>query len=133
MVSAKQDRIGFTFSNVAASPPIMTPSLPSSASFGVRASGASQKTIPRGASSSASARVSVGSEVDVSITIAPFFAPHATPSLPRIRASFDEILDRRAVLVAENRKPIALLDEVLRHTVTHEADADKTDLFLGHR
>jgi len=58
-----------------------------SASFGVRASGASQKTMPRTASSSASARVSVGSEVDVSITIAPFLAPATIPSLPRISAS----------------------------------------------
>jgi hypothetical protein len=28
---------------------------------------------------------------------------------------------------------MALLDEVLRHAVTHQADANKADLLLGHR
>src|SRR5260221_742251 len=44
-------------------------------------------------------------------------------------AAFDEILDRRPITVAEDRKLIALLANILRRAVPHEADADIADAF----
>ena len=42
-------------------------------------------------------------------------------------AFLDEVLDRRAILVAEHGGGEPLLDEVLRHAVPHHADADEAD------
>src|SRR5260221_3768129 len=44
-------------------------------------------------------------------------------------AAFDEIVDRRPITVAEIRQRIALLANVLRRAVPHEADADIADAF----
>ena len=43
------------------------------------------------------------------------------------RAAADEIVDRLAVAVAEDGERIALLEDVLRGAVAHQADAEKTD------
>jgi hypothetical protein len=48
------------------------------------------------------------------------------------RAALDEIVDRRAVAMAEHGQGVTLLQQILRHAVAHEAEADETDA-LRHR
>ncbi len=40
-------------------------------------------------------------------------------------AAPDEVLERRAVAMRDHGQGIALLDDVLRHALPHQADADK--------
>ena len=82
MFSQKAARTGFSSANVASSAPTMMLSLPSSASTGVRASGASTKRTPFSASASRIFVVVAGSLVDVSTTTSPLRAAAAMPSLP---------------------------------------------------
>ena len=49
-----------------------------------------------------------------------------------VRTARDEIVDRRAVAMCEDRERKALLDDVLGHAVAHQAQADKADCFAGH-
>ena len=70
----------------ASSPPTITSSVPSQASFGVRLSGASTKAMPRSPSAAASLRVEAGSDVEQS-TISSFFPADAKPFSPEITAS----------------------------------------------
>jgi hypothetical protein len=74
MFSQKAASTGRILSNTACSAPTMVLSLPSSASTGVRASGASTRVAPCCAHKAAKRRVDSGSLVEVSITIRPALA-----------------------------------------------------------
>jgi hypothetical protein len=87
ILAAKQAMTGFAASKAAESAPTMQSSVPASASFGVRLSGASTKAMPAACSSSASSPVETGSDVEESITIRPGRAPARMPSGPRTSAS----------------------------------------------
>ncbi len=82
MFSQNACSTGFSVANVASSAPTMMLSFPSSASTGVRASGASTNSTPAEASDSRIFVVVAGSLVDVSTTTSPLRAALAMPSLP---------------------------------------------------
>ena len=155
MRPAKAARIGFARSTAAGSPPTITSSVPSQASFGVRLSGASTSVIPFGVSSAASLRVEAGSDVEQSTTSSGLPA-ETSPSAPKRiastcgrprhaqdhdvaflsdfawggrlrRAAAFQVVDRLALGAREHGQGPALLDDVLRHAVAHEPDADKAD------
>ena len=136
-------------------------SLPSHASFGVRLSGASTKSIPAVLRSSTSAhgRDRIGGRAidDHRARLEPRLqavraahhrldlgrAGHAEKhdrrafaDLARVRrlarAPGDEILDRLAVAPAGDDQRIAFLDDVLGHAVAHQAEADEADRFFRH-
>ena len=87
IVPAQHSMTGLTVSKMASSHPTIASSVPSSASFGVRPSGASTMCPPFDDSSLASFTVEPGSAVEVSITIKPGRAPARMPSSPRRTSS----------------------------------------------
>ena len=137
-------------------------SLPSSASTGVRASGASTNSTPAEASESRIFVVVAGSHVDVSTTMSPVRAALAMPSLPLtisstcgapvtqrntmsdaratsalVVTSFAPAASRSssglAVAVRADRQRKTLGDEVLRDPMAHEAETDEADARLRAR
>jgi hypothetical protein len=48
------------------------------------------------------------------------------------RAPSQKVVDGRAVAVGGDGQGVALLDDVLRHAVAHQAGADEADVFCGH-
>ena len=87
MFSQNAERTGLISAKVASSAPTMMLSLPSSASTGVRASGASMNFTPSFASASRVLFVVAGSLVDVSMTMSPSRATLAIPSAPNTFSS----------------------------------------------
>ena len=145
----------------AASAPTMTLSRPSSASLGVRASGASTKVTPFFARSAAIRAVESGSLVEQSTTIRPAARALEQAVLPvddlfHLRRAGDAEEDdvalraparrRSSLRVAPSLTRLStgarlrwprtvsgkpLVDEVLGHAVAHQADADEADALRG--
>ena len=157
---AKQSMTGRARATSASAPPTITSSVPSSASFGVRDSGASISVMPRSCICAASRNVDDGSEVELSRIIS-FFPADGKPvgtgdhSLD-LRAAGDtdhddvarfgelaqilrllgaaryQVVDRGAIAMADDGQGKPLLDDVLGHAVTHQPKPDEADLFLAH-
>ena len=87
MTAAIVSRIGRTRSTVSSSPPIITPSLPPSATFGFPVTGASSIAMPRSFARDAMRRDVSGAIELVSTMIVPGSAWLRTPSFPQITAS----------------------------------------------
>ena len=157
---AKASRIGRTRATLSGSPPTITSSVPSHASFGVRLSGASTKPMPRDSSSIARRRVEAGSDVEQSTMSSGFFAEarpsgpvtiastcgepvtqSTTTSLASARAlafgaSFAPRLRRSSA--ASRRRWARMVSgqpfsTILRHAVAHEPNTDEADPFLHPR
>ena len=157
---AKQSMTGRARATSASAPPTITSSVPSSASFGVRDSGASISVMPRSLICAASRIVEDGSEVEQSMIIS--FLPadgqavgtgderldfraagdadhddvaasaSAAQVLRLAGAARHQVVDRRAVAMADDGQGKTLLDDILGHAVTHQAEPDEADLFLAH-
>src|ERR1700730_13023297 len=138
------DNNGFKRANVASSAPTMVLSRPSSASFGVRASGASTYLVPFLARSSRIFAVEAGSggAQDSVLTVDDLLdlwrtgdaenhdirgARQLGIGLHFLCARGKNVLGRLAILVQTHRQRKAFGDQVLGHAVTHQSQANKAD------